>query len=64
MSRVGLVIRAGNQKVVARARELIKWCADRNLELLVDGHVQLIFELRYIDLYRARTGQNKGAIRQ
>ena len=37
MSRVGLVIRAGNQKVVARARELVKWCADRNLELLVDG---------------------------
>lgn len=37
MSRVGLVIRAGNQKVVARARELIKWCADRNLELLVDA---------------------------
>ena len=37
MSRVGLVIRAGNQKVVARARELVKWCADRNLELLGDA---------------------------
>ena len=37
MSRVGLVIRAGTQKVVARARELVKWCADRNLELLVDA---------------------------
>lgn len=36
MTRVGLVIRGGNEKVVARARDLIKWCADRNLELLVD----------------------------
>lgn len=36
MTRIGLVIRGGNEKVVARARDLIKWCADRNLELLVD----------------------------
>lgn len=36
MTRVGLVIRGGNEKVVARARDLVKWCADRNLELLVD----------------------------
>jgi NAD+ kinase len=37
MSRVGLVIRGGNQKVVATARELIQWCADRSLELAVDA---------------------------
>lgn len=37
MNRVGLVTRAGNQKVVARARELVKWCADRSIELLMDA---------------------------
>lgn len=35
--RVGLVVRAGNEKAVALARELLAWCKERNLEVDVDA---------------------------
>lgn len=35
--RVGLVIRAGNEKAVVLAKELLAWCRERNLEVDVDA---------------------------
>jgi len=35
--RVGLVIRAGNEKAVTLARELLTWCEARNIEVDVDA---------------------------
>ena len=35
--RIGLVIRAGNESVVALAKELVKWCGDRGLQIDVDA---------------------------
>ena len=35
--RLGLVVRAGNEKAVALAKELLAWCQERNLEVDVDA---------------------------
>jgi NAD+ kinase len=45
-NKIGLVIRPGNQKILARARELLTWCAQRSIEVCVESQTSQLLELK------------------
>jgi NAD+ kinase len=44
-ARIGLVVRPGNQKIVALAKELMAWCSHRNIEVDVETQSAKILKL-------------------
>jgi NAD+ kinase len=43
-NRIGLVIRPGNQKILARARELLAWCAERSIAVDFESQTSQLLE--------------------
>lgn len=52
-ARIGLVIRPGNQKIVVLAKELMAWCAERNIAVDVDTQTAKTLKLT-VNGYSAR----------
>lgn len=43
-TRIGLVVRPGNQKIIQRAKELLAWCAERSIAIDVETQTALLLD--------------------